>query len=79
VGGTAVLGVLGFAFIDNAAHAGGLAAGLLAGRALVPAGGDLPEPAWLRAAGWAALAVVTAVAAFTFALVFYVGFIEPYR
>ncbi|HEU4457198.1 MAG TPA: rhomboid family intramembrane serine protease [Longimicrobium sp.] len=68
---TAVIGAVGIAFIDNAAHAGGLGAGTLLGRALVPAGGDRPEPAWLRAAGWAALAVLTAAALLAIGLILF--------
>ena len=68
---TAIIGAVGIAFIDNAAHGGGLAAGVLLGRALVPADGGRPEPAWLRGAGWAALAIVTAAALLTIALIIY--------
>lgn len=63
------LGVLGFAFIDNAAHAGGLLAGVLLGRALVSERDDRPEPAGLQAAGELAVVVITVAAALTLFLV----------
>jgi membrane associated rhomboid family serine protease len=70
VAATAALGVLGISFIDNAAHLGGFAAGMALGRAMSSYDeGD--EPRWLRAAGWAALGVVTAAALATLLLVFF--------
>jgi membrane associated rhomboid family serine protease len=66
VGWMAVLGIVGWAYIDNAAHAGGLLCGALLGLLLVPRGGETPhwEPAAIvRAAGWASLAVILAGAA----------------
>lgn len=70
VGGTALLGALGFAIIDNAAHAGGFVAGLLLGRVLVSAEPNPePEPAWLRAAGWISMVIVAAAAAMTIILI----------
>jgi membrane associated rhomboid family serine protease len=63
---TAVAGLAAYAFIDNAAHAGGLLAGLALGRWLLPSEGPVPVPASgsVRAAGVTALAVLalTAVA-----------------
>lgn len=68
--GTAALGILGVAFIDNAAHLGGFVAGMALGRVLT--GYDVGhEPRWLRAAGWAALAVLTATALATILLIFF--------
>lgn len=61
-----VVGAVAYRFIDNAAHAGGLAAGVLAGLAAVPDDGRVP--AWtagprLRAAGRAATGLVGMAAA----------------
>jgi membrane associated rhomboid family serine protease len=70
VGWIALLGVVGYAFIDNGAHAGGLLGGAALGLLLVPRGGVTPhwEPsAAVRAAGWASLAVI-AVAVLTAAI-----------
>ena len=65
IGWIAVMGLAGYRFIDNGAHAGGLLAGIAVGALLVPRGGATPhwEPApAVRAAGWAALAVIAASA-----------------
>jgi uncharacterized protein (TIGR04222 family) len=49
------VGLLGYGVIDNAAHAGGLAAGILAGLALVPRHGldEMDEPERTTPGGWA--------------------------
>jgi membrane associated rhomboid family serine protease len=67
VGLMAMIGIVGFQFIDNAAHAGGLLAGMVLGLLWVPRGGE--EAFWtpgalLRASGAAAMAALLAVAAF---------------
>jgi len=64
---TAVLGMLGFQFIDNAAHAGGLVAGLLYGGLVFLPSASPTLPRTLlrdRVAGAAALAVLVAGAGF---------------
>jgi membrane associated rhomboid family serine protease len=66
--GTAVLGLLGFFFIDNFAHIGGALTGLLCGAVMIPAEG---QPATsgrerlLDALGWIAAAILLGGAAFT--------------
>jgi membrane associated rhomboid family serine protease len=68
IGIIAAMGVVGYQFIDNAAHAGGFAAGALAGLLAVPTGGDRPhwEPSRaVRLAGDAALGVLFAAAGAT--------------
>ena len=42
IGFTAVIGVVGYRFIDNGAHLGGMLAGVVLGRRLIPAGGEAP-------------------------------------
>jgi membrane associated rhomboid family serine protease len=57
----ALMGIVGYGFIDNAAHAGGLAAGALIGLVSVPTTGDVPHweaPRAVRALSSAALAVL---------------------
>ncbi|HEV2146870.1 MAG TPA: rhomboid family intramembrane serine protease [Longimicrobiaceae bacterium] len=61
VGATAVLGLLGFAFVDNWAHLGGLLGGAALG--WLPDDGPEGKRAWTAAAGRAALAVVVAACA----------------
>jgi membrane associated rhomboid family serine protease len=67
----AVFGVLGFFFVDNAAHLGGLLAGVLVGVAAAPVAAGDPGPDSARVvdvAGWTAVAVLVAGAAFTLAI-----------
>jgi len=73
VGWIAVMGLAGYRYIDNGAHAGGLLAGALLGLLLVPRGGVTPHwepPLAIRALGWAALAAVAASAAAAIAAMF---------
>nr|WP_240978580.1 rhomboid family intramembrane serine protease [Longimicrobium terrae] len=61
-----VVGGIAYAYIDNAAHAGGLAVGLLIGLLAVPSAARTPEwtgGAWLEWAGRLALGVILASAA----------------
>lgn len=61
LGFTAVLGVLAFAFIDNAGHVGGTAMGALIGLATIPGAGTPPRRTpVLDALGWVAAAVLVA-------------------
>ncbi|HEX8906574.1 MAG TPA: rhomboid family intramembrane serine protease [Longimicrobiaceae bacterium] len=65
VGWIALMGLAAWQYIDNGAHAAGLAAGIALGALLVPRGGTTPhwEPApAVRAAGWIAAAVIVASA-----------------
>jgi membrane associated rhomboid family serine protease len=67
VGLMVMIGIVGYRFIDNAAHGGGLLAGMILGLLWVPRGGD--EAYWtpgavVRAAGTAAMAILLATAAF---------------
>lgn len=62
VGATAVLGVLGFAFVDNWAHLGGLLAGAALG-GLPDAGTEAEERPWIAAAGRVSLGIVLAACA----------------
>ena len=60
---TGYIGVSGIAFIDEAAHAGGAAAGALLGLFAIPREGKFLSPARIRfldAAGWVALAAIFA-------------------
>jgi rhomboid protease GluP len=68
IGIIVAMGVVGYQFIDNAAHAGGFAAGALVGLLAVPREGDRPywePPRAVRLAGDAALGVLFAAAAAT--------------
>ncbi|HEU4453110.1 MAG TPA: rhomboid family intramembrane serine protease [Longimicrobium sp.] len=67
VGLMVMIGIVGYRFIDNAAHAGGLLAGMILGLLWVPRGGE--EAFWtpgalVRAAGTAAMAILLATAVF---------------
>jgi membrane associated rhomboid family serine protease len=65
---TAVIGLLGFVVIDNAAHIGGLAAGVCAGLAAVSRNGvesDAHHARAVESAGWTAVAVLAAGAVLT--------------
>lgn len=67
-GGTAVLGLLGFFFIDNFAHIGGALTGLWCGAVMIPAEGQSVTPGrerLLDTLGWVAAAILLAGAAFT--------------
>jgi membrane associated rhomboid family serine protease len=60
-GAVALLGLAGYAFIDNAAHAGGTLAGLMMGGVLFgPRGFDpsSPPPRAIIVSGWIALAIL---------------------
>lgn len=62
---TALIGLIGYRFIDNAAHAGGLVAGMLYAVIVFPksVSPHRPRPTSAdRIAGWAALAVLTCAA-----------------
>ena len=61
---TACLGIFGFAFIDNAAHAGGFATGALVGLASIPRGSEPPSRGW-DAAGVVAAVLLVFGAVFT--------------
>ena len=66
------IGIVGFGLVDNAAHAGGLAAGALLGALFIPT--FRARPVWtpgrvVRAAGMAAMAVLALGAAWTAFLV----------
>ncbi|GJG86503.1 hypothetical protein tb265_16840 [Gemmatimonadetes bacterium T265] len=66
LGLTAALGVIGFALIDNAGHAGGTAAGALIGFLTIPrAGTPIRRTPVLDALGWLAAAVLVAGAVLT--------------
>ncbi|HEU0053802.1 MAG TPA: rhomboid family intramembrane serine protease [Longimicrobium sp.] len=74
IGYTALLGVVGFLFIDNAAHAGGLVAGALIGALVIPR--ETPLEAWtegpaLRVAGLACAGVVALLATAAVGLTFF--------
>lgn len=65
-----IIGLLGAAFIDNAGHAGGLVGGAVLGALLIPRDQQAPGVGWVpsavvRAAGTAALALLTVGAAAT--------------
>jgi membrane associated rhomboid family serine protease len=62
---TAYLGLFGFAFIDNAAHAGGFATGALVGLATIPRADDPPPSPILDMLGIASWVVLGAGAVFT--------------
>jgi phosphoglycolate phosphatase-like HAD superfamily hydrolase len=67
-GGTAALGLLGFFFIDNAAHIGGALTGLACGAMMIPAEGQPTPPGrerLLDTLGWVAAAILLGGAAFT--------------
>ncbi|HEX5727075.1 MAG TPA: rhomboid family intramembrane serine protease [Longimicrobiaceae bacterium] len=70
------LGILGYAFIDNAAHAGGLVAGGLVGLAAIPSSARVPrwEPGRaVRLAGIASLGVLALAALFLVVVVLLVA------
>ncbi|HEU0016409.1 MAG TPA: rhomboid family intramembrane serine protease [Longimicrobium sp.] len=69
---TAGIGLVGFMFIDNAAHGGGLLAGVAIGAAAIPNGDRVPEwtgGALLERAGLAAQALLWAATAATAAVI----------
>ena len=70
LGLTALLGVVGFALIDNAGHAGGTAMGALIGALTIPRAGTAQRPTpILDALGWLATVVLVAGAALAIARV----------
>lgn len=69
---TVAIGVIGFKFIDNAAHGGGLVAGMVYAFAMFPKSSSVFRPkdsAVDRVAGWAASGVMAAAVAWTLAKV----------
>jgi membrane associated rhomboid family serine protease len=65
----ALVGLIAYRFIDNAAHAGGLLAGVLLGLAAVPRGNaEWVETPALRRTGWIAQGVIFASAALAIVL-----------
>ena len=69
IGATAALGALGLAFVDNAAHLGGFAAGAALGALLLPPDREEDhDPPAVRWAGWGSLAILTAAALLAIAL-----------
>ena len=67
LGATLVLGIVGFIFIDNAAHLGGVVTGLLLGAVAIPVGAIELSPARTRildVAGWIATAILASGAVF---------------
>lgn len=67
------MGLVAFGYVDNAAHAGGLLAGVLMGLAMVPSGGREPHwtpPAAIRLAGDASLGVLLIASLATMVLVY---------
>lgn len=65
IGATAVLGIVAFFFIDNAAHLGGALAGAAVGWLSASAAASKPLARALDAAGWLSAAILTAAAVFT--------------
>jgi hypothetical protein len=66
LGLTALMGLAGFLFIDNAAHLGGVATGAMLATVLERRGGETHRRAeFLEALGWLASAVLAAGALFT--------------
>jgi membrane associated rhomboid family serine protease len=67
LGSTMVVGLAGFFFIDNAAHVGGLLAGILLGVGIVPAVGktSIRSTVTLDVVSWVATAVLVGAGAFT--------------
>jgi len=68
LGSVAIMGLVGFMFIDNAAHAGGLVAGAIVGLMCVPtpaATGTLRRALLVEAASWCAIVVLIAGGIFT--------------
>jgi membrane associated rhomboid family serine protease len=66
VGVIVLMGIVGYQFIDNAAHGGGMLIGALMGLIAIPRSGAEPywdPPRWVQIAGQAALAGVILVAA----------------
>jgi len=72
VGVIVMMGIVGYGFIDNAAHGGGMLTGALLGLVAIPKSGAEPywdPPRWVQAAGHAALAGVILVAALAIYLI----------
>lgn len=67
------MGLVAFRYVDNAAHGGGLVAGVLMGLAMVPSGGREPywtPPAAIRLAGDASLGILLIASLATIVLVY---------
>jgi membrane associated rhomboid family serine protease len=68
IGFIGVIGLVGFAIIDNAAHLGGLVAGVVFGLVLIKKGDGVSLAAvsrLVRGLGWASLLAIAAISLFS--------------